>query len=451
MKKRLTLSLFAILPFLPVSNVQAQDAHVILISIDGLRPEFYKDPTWSMVNLRQAMATGSYADGVTGVFPTVTYPSHTTIVTGVKPIKHGVYYNTPSEPLEITGKWIWDYKTIKVPTIFSAAKEKGLKTASVFWPVSVGGPADYNIPEYWYLPKTKGGKRDMLNALLEHSSPKGFFEEVQQNAVGKLEEIDFDGDYLGIDDNLARASAYIIRKYRPSFLALHLVAVDHFEHEQGRDGDKVRAALSSVDRGIKSIMEAVEKAGIKDKTTFIVTGDHGFVNIHSAIAPNVLLAQAGLYDPNHKENWKAYFHASAASSFLHLKDPKDLKTLEKVKQLLDQLPASQKSMFDIKDRAALDLVGSDPTVALALAPKQGFTFSSAATGDLIRPSSGGTHGFFPDSKEIQTGLVAFGSGIRQGVVVPEMGLQDIAPLIAKLLKIDFPSADGSLYPGLLTK
>ncbi|MCE7065050.1 alkaline phosphatase family protein [Dyadobacter sp. CY326] len=437
--------------FLSLGNLFAQDSHVILISIDGLRPEFYKDPNWSMVNLRQAMKTGSYADGVTGVFPTVTYPSHTTIVTGVKPIKHGVYYNTPAEPLEVTGKWIWDYKTIKVPTIFSAAKEKGLKTASVFWPVSLGGPADYNIPEYWYLPKTKGGDRDMMHALSDASFPKGLFEEVQDNAVGKLEEIDFSGDYLGIDDNLSRASAYIIRKYKPSFLALHLVAVDHFEHEEGRDGDKVRAALSSVDRGIKSIMEAVEKAGIKDKTTFIIVGDHGFVDIHSSIAPNLLLAQAGLYDPNNKAGWKAYFHGSAGSSFLHLKDPKDAKTLQAVKQALDKLTPAQKAMFDVKDRAALDVVGADPNAALALAPKQGFTFNNAATGDFIRPASGGTHGFFPDSKEIQTGFVVFGNGIKQGTVIPEMGLQDIAPLIAKLLKIDFPSAEGTLYPGLLAK
>ena len=84
----------------------AQGSHVVLISIDGLRPEFYKDPSWNMVHLRQAMETGAYADGVEGVFPTVTYPSHTTMITGVKPLKHGVYYNTPSEPLGVTGNWV---------------------------------------------------------------------------------------------------------------------------------------------------------------------------------------------------------------------------------------------------------------------------------------------------------------------------------------------------------
>jgi predicted AlkP superfamily pyrophosphatase or phosphodiesterase len=432
-------------------NAFAQDSHVILISIDGLRPEFYKNPTWSMVNLRQGMKTGAYSDGVTGVFPSVTYPSHTTMITGVKPLKHGIYYNTPSEPLEVTGKWMWEYNTIKVPTIFSVAKEKGLKTASVFWPVSVGSPASYNVPEYWYLPETKGGKRNMTKALSENAFPKGLYEEIEQNATGKLEEIDFDSDYLSIDDNMSRISGYLIRKYKPSFLAVHLVAVDHFEHEQGRDGDKVRSSLAGVDRGIKAIIEATEKAGIKDKTTFIITGDHGFVDIHTAIAPNILLAQAGLYAPNNKANWKAYFHSAGGSAFLQLKDKNDTKTLEKVKQLLEKLPANQKTLFEVKDRAALDAVGSDPNVLLAIAPKHGVTVSGAATGEFLRAASGGTHGFFPDFKEIQTGFVAFGKGIKQGAVVPEMGLQDIAPLIAKLLKLDFPSADGTLYPGLLVK
>jgi predicted AlkP superfamily pyrophosphatase or phosphodiesterase len=444
--------LFSIFSLFIISfSAFCQDSHVILISVDGLRPEFYKDPTWSMVNLRQGMKTGSYSDGVTGVFPSVTYPSHTTMISGVKPIKHGVYYNTPSEPLEVTGKWNWDYSSIQVPTIFSVAKEKGLKTASVFWPVSVGSPASYNIPEYWYLPETKGGKRNMTKALSEHAFPKGLYEEIQQNATGKLEEIDFDGDYLSIDDNMSRISSYLIRQYKPSFLAVHLVAVDHFQHEQGREGDKVRASLASVDRGIKAIIEATEKAGIRDKTTFIITGDHGFVDIHTAIAPNILLAEAGLYDPSNKTNWKAYFHSSGGSAFLHLKDKNDTKTLEKVKQVLDKLPAKHKNLFSVKDRSALDSVGSDPNASLSIAPKQGITISGASTGDFIRAASGGTHGFFPDFKEIETGFVAFGKGIKQGIVVPEMSLQDIAPLIAKLLKLDFPTADGALYPGLLVK
>jgi len=430
---------------------RSQEAHVILISIDGLRPEFYKDPSWNMVHLRQGMKEGVYAEGVDGVFPTVTYPSHTTMITGVKPLKHGIYYNTPSEPLGISGKWIWQYENIKVPTIFSLAKDKGLTTASGFWPVSVGSPATYSVPEYWYLPKEKGSDRIMAQALRENAHPAGLFEELEQHATGKLDEQDFNGDYIGIDENLARMSSYLIRQYKPSFLAVHLVTVDHFEHEQGRDGDKVRAAVAGVDRAVKSIREAVAKAGIEENTTIIVTGDHGFVDIHSLLSPNVLLAKAGLYDPQKPENWKAYFHPSGGGAFLQLKDKNDTKTKEQVLQLLKSLPVQQQKTFIIKSREELDAVGADATAAFGLAAQQGFSFGAAATGDFVRATKGGTHGFFPDFKEIQTGFVAFGKGIRKGGVIPQMGLVDIAPLISKLLGLELPAGDGMLYGGVLGK
>jgi predicted AlkP superfamily pyrophosphatase or phosphodiesterase len=431
------------------SMITAQESHVILISIDGLRPEFYKDPSWNMVNLRQAMESGAYAEGVDGVFPTVTYPSHTTMITGVKPLKHGVYYNTPSEPLGVTGNWLWKYENIKVPTLFSIAKEKGLKTASVFWPVSVGGPATYNIPEYWYLPKEKGQDRVMSKALQENANPPGLYEELEQHATGKMDEVDFNGDYLTMDENIARMSCYLIRQYKPALLAVHLVTVDHFEHEQGRDGDKVRSAIAGVDRAIKSIREAVQKAGIADKTTFIVTGDHGFVDIHAGLSPNVLLAKAGLYDPQKPENWKAYFHPTGGAAFLQLKDKNDKQTKEKVLQLLNSLPPQQQKTFIIKTREEMDAIGADGTAAFALTAKQGYAFNGAASGDFIRAGKGGTHGFYPDFKEIQTGFVAFGYGIKKGIVIPQMGLVDIAPLISKLLKLDLPAGDGVLLEGLL--
>ncbi|RYZ53288.1 MAG: alkaline phosphatase family protein, partial [Sphingobacteriales bacterium] len=395
--KRIFLSLGALCVLATAVKAQ-QEPHVILISVDGFRPEFYKDPTWGMVNLRQAMSRGAHSDGVRGVFPTVTYPSHTTIITGVKPLKHGIYYNTPVEATGITGRWYWENDSIKVPTIWSAAKTAGLTTACVSWPVTVGAPITYNIPEIWYLPKTEGGEQDRLTATSKFANPPGLFEEVQENATGKLEANGFNLDYLSGDENLARIGSYLIRKYKPSFLAIHIANVDHFEHEQGRDGDKVRSAVASADEAIKTIMESVEKAGISENTTIIVTGDHGFVDIHSQIAPNILLAKAGLIDPKNKASWKAYFHSSGGSCFLHLKDKNDKQTLAKVKELLAGLPASQKKLFRVVDRTELDVVGADPNAALALAPIPGITFGPAMEGDLVRSAKGGTHGYYPDFK-----------------------------------------------------
>jgi predicted AlkP superfamily pyrophosphatase or phosphodiesterase len=446
MKKiAILLSLFR----LSVVHASAQENHVVLISVDGLRPEFYMDPQWSMVNVRQGMKNGAYAEGVRGSFPTVTYPSHTTIVTGVLPAKHGIYYNTPVEPLGITGKWFWYYKDIKVPTIWTAAKEAGLTTAGVSWPVTVGAPIDYNLPEYVILPKDKSEKKDEIKAMYQESSPKELFQEVQDNAIGKFGEFGATIDFYTSDQNKARMAAYIIKRYKPSFLALHIALTDHFEHEQGRDGDKVRSAVAGADVAIKTLIDAAEAAGISKNTTFIITGDHGFVNIHTQFKPNVMLAKLGLYDDANKGAWKAYFQQSGGSAFLHLKNPNDKASLNKIIQALNQLPEGIKRMFHVLDKKALTTAQGDPNAAMALAAYQGFSFGASAKGDMLASVSGGTHGYLPtDFKEIQTGFVAFGKGIKQGTVLPLMGQEDIAPLIAKLLNLNIKT-DGVLYPGLL--
>jgi len=430
--------------------LRAQDKHVVLISIDGLRPEFYMDPSWGMVNIRQGMKVGAYAEGVRGSFPTVTYPSHTTIISGVLPAKHGIYYNTPVEPLGISGKWFWYYKDIKVPTLWTAAKDAGLITAGVSWPVTVGAPIDYNLPEYVILPKNKGEKKDEIKALYNESYPKSLFDEVQENAIGKFGEYGATLDYYNSDQNKARMAAYILRKYKPAFLAIHIALLDHFEHEEGRDGDKVRSAVVGADVAVKTIMDAAEKAGMRENTTFIVTGDHGFVDIHTQFNPNVMLANAGLYDDKNKENWKAYFQASGGSAFLHLRDPKDKATLAGVTKALAGLPEGIKRLFRVVDKQELSAAQGDPNAALALAARQGLSFGATATAKLLTAAKGGTHGYMPaDFKEIQTGLVAFGRGIKPGVVLPMAGQEDIAPLIANLLGLSL-NTDGILYPGILS-
>jgi predicted AlkP superfamily pyrophosphatase or phosphodiesterase len=435
--------------WLSTGLVSAQENHVVLISIDGLRPEFYMDAQWGMVNVRQGMKTGAYAEGVRGSFPTVTYPSHTTIVSGVLPAKHGIYYNTPVEPLGITGKWFWYYKDIKVPTIWTAAKDAGLKTAGVSWPVTVGAPIDYNLPEYVILPQGKGEKKDEIKAMSQESNPKELFQEVQDYAIGKFAENGATIDFYTSDQNKSRMAAYILKRYKPAFLAIHIALLDHYEHEEGRDGDKVRSAIVGADVAIKTIMDAVEVAGMSKNTTFIITGDHGFVDIHTQFKPNVMLNKLGLYDDANKDAWKAYFQQSGGSAFLHLRDPKDKATLEKIKKGLSELPEGIQKTYHVLDKDALTKAQGDPNAFMALAANQGFSFGASATGDMLVPASGGTHGYLPtDFKEIQTGFVAFGKGIKQGTVLPLIGQEDIAPLIAKLLNLNLKT-DGVLYPGLL--
>src|SRR5689334_4548149 len=92
-----------------VSHAERVDRKVVMISIDSLRPEFYLSKDFDSPTLKQLVATGAYAEGVTSVFPSVTYPNHTALVTGVYTGKHGVLsnslYDATQGPLPA---WYWE-------------------------------------------------------------------------------------------------------------------------------------------------------------------------------------------------------------------------------------------------------------------------------------------------------------------------------------------------------
>ena len=125
--------------------------HVVLISIDGMRPASYTSAGPAKIpTLRALAARGAYASGVVGVLPTVTYPSHTTMITGVPPAIHGIVNNTWLDPeARAAGAWYWYARDIKVPTLPGLIRASGMTAAAVSWPVTVGMDLDYNVPEHF--------------------------------------------------------------------------------------------------------------------------------------------------------------------------------------------------------------------------------------------------------------------------------------------------------------
>jgi predicted AlkP superfamily pyrophosphatase or phosphodiesterase len=113
------VALLAVLLSLSALAAQtAPDRALLVISIDGMRPDYVSAADrhgLKIPNLRRISATGAHARGVRGVLPTVTYPSHTTMMTGVRPAKHGIYENTTFDPLgrNLSG-WYWYSEAIQV-------------------------------------------------------------------------------------------------------------------------------------------------------------------------------------------------------------------------------------------------------------------------------------------------------------------------------------------------
>lgn len=425
-----------------ISIVVGQVKHVVLISIDGFRPDFYKDASWPAPHLQRWKEAGVYADGVRSVFPSVTYPAHTTIVTGALPARHGIYYNVPYG--EKKGHWYWDERYIQTPTLWDAVKKAGLRSAAVMWPVTVGAPIDYNFP---VRRAGKDEEGDQLTVTLPHITPARLIDEIQDKATGKLSAKSFNDEHLDITIGLM--GAYIFKTYKPNLLALHFIGADHMQHQYGRDAAETKQAVSVIDSMVNLVMKSVADAGLQEQTAVIITGDHGFVDSKYTFSPNTLLQQAGLIS---NSGWTAKFHGVGGSAFLYVKNKNDKAAVGKVGAILNGLPEEQRKLFRIIDRSELDSSGSNPEVALALAMEKGVVVNNDVSGELIKTrKKGGNHGYYPDFDEIHTGFIAFGAGIEKQQRTGSMGIQDISALVAALLDLPFTSPDGVLIPGILTE
>lgn len=400
-------------------------SHVVLISIDGLRPEMYQDSRWPTPNLQILMKQGVYAKHMKSVFPSYTYPSHTAMLTGALPARSGIYYNAKMGSED----WNWFTKDIKVPTLWQAMKQSGLTTAAVEWPVSVDTSITYDIPEIWN-PATA---EDRITEVRRYATP-GLIEDIEQNATGKLSGENMNEEYLSLDANAGRMAAYIFKTYKPAFLALHFAGVDGAEHGYGRDGDSVRLAVANADRAISDVLEAIERSKLKDVTTIIIVGDHGFSDMKQVLRPNIWI-----------KDIPARFQAAGGSAFLNVQEAK---ATEEVKKVLNELPVQYRKLFKIFDRKKLDQMGADSSATLALAAVPGIVFSGSTEGEQLTRISGGHHGYDPNLPEMYTGFIAAGAGINKGKSIDELCVTDIAPLIAELLGIEFKVPDGKLIPGI---
>ena len=408
---------------------QDQEKHVVVVTIDGFRPNFYLEDKWDTPNLKEMKREGAHAHGVDGVFPSVTYPSHTTIVTGVYPARHGIFYNALFEKDEATkGQIYWRFDQITSPTLWEVTQSAGLKAASVNWPVSVGAPTIFNISDVG----AKGQK-----VMEDSTRPAGISTLLKREVLGNAPAIK-----VGIDKNVAGIAAWVIKSEKPNFMTVHLLGMDHVQHVHGRNGPEVEQAIIRADSAVGMIRKAIAEAGIKENTLLIVTGDHGFYDVTTTVGPNVWLKQWGLIED--KNSWKAKFHTAGGGAFMFLKDKNDVTTLNTVMSKLKALPDADKKYFELVGRKKLLSIGADPDVVLALTGMNGASFSARTNALPVDKGKGGTHGYFPNTRNIQTGFVAEGKGLRKQTRIAEMDLRDISAIVVEYLGLKMPTSEGEL-------
>src|SRR5262245_15974955 len=368
------------------------DSYVVIISIDRLPPDYYNSPGGyglRIPNLTRMKLEGASAAGVIGIYPRNTYPAHTTIVSGVRPAKHGIVQNRIFEPPDgaQTRDWHWFAKAIKSETLWSVAKKAGLTTAGVSWPVTVGADIDYNIPEFWVLPETP---------TLAGPSPRNATPGLVEKIVASLPVKDPKGD-----EWRTAAAESIITTYRPRLLLIHLLELDHLHHTYGPGSPQGLESTEREDSYVGRIIEAPKRAGVFEKTTFFVVSDHGFGRVEKRYTPGVTLVKEKLVtldSAGKPTSWKAAVWPGGGSCAIMLRDPKDKATADKVADIFLRMSARSGSPINrIVTRQEMDKLGAIPEAALMLEAASGFTFGEGYTGEEVRDSGDyhGTHGYLP--------------------------------------------------------
>ena len=412
---------------------------VLMISVDGLRPADVINADrlgLAVPTLKRMMATGAYAAGVTGVLPTLTYPSHTTLITGVAPARHGISSNQTFDPTNINQVgWYWYAEDIKAPSLWTAAHQAGLVTANVHWPVSVGAAIDYNLPQVWRTGHEDD--RKLLRALATPGLLDGLETKLGTYAQGIDESVEG-------DENRVRFAARLIADKKPAFTTVYLASVDHEEHAHGPGSPEALAAIARNDAMIGRLVAAAHAA--EPDVTVVVVSDHGFEPVSTDVNLIAPFISAGLitFDANGKvTDWQAELWFMGGSVGIRLKRPDDPALIANVSALLGSLKADpDMGIADVLGRDAIARLGGAPTLSFLLAFHPGFEAGHDPRAAKQTPSSyKGMHGYLPSDPAMQSSLFVDGPGVARHGDLGQIDMRAIAPSVARILGVTLDGAE----------
>jgi len=303
--------------------------------------------------------------------------------------------------------------------------------------VTVGAKITWDIPEVW-----RASDENDLKLIHAVATP-GLMEEVRKDLGEYRGGIDA---ALEADEVRARYAEWIVVKKQPGLLLLHLLALDHLEHETGLYSKEDLAALERLDDAIGKLRATAERAFF-GRVVFAVVSDHGFVNVEKQANFGPAFVQAGLITLDKKEkvtDWKAFPWATGGSAAIVLKDPKDQAVAAQVRELLAKLASDPANGIDrVLEADDLHKRGAYPTASFFVGLRPGWKNGDVLTGPVVQNVKlGGTHGALNDLPELRSSFFVVGPGIPAGEKFDLIDMRDIAPTLAGLVGLKMPSADG---------
>ncbi len=380
----------------------SKPAPLLLISIDGYRHDYIDrglSPTLAML-----AKNGVQAASMQPAFPSLTFPNHYTIVTGLTPNHHGVVNNSMFDPQLGTfslrsrkavsdGRW-WAGGT----PIWETAGRHGLRTGIMFWPGSEAQIHGYR-PDYW--------------------KP-------------------FDGT-VSPDQRVDQVLAWLDlpTDQRPTFLTLYFDAVDHAGHVNGPDSSQVNDALRETDAALGRLVQGLKQRGLFDKINLIVLSDHGMAGVPEA--NSVMIDQLIPLEQVQTVSLGILAGFNPKSD-----NADDRAAFADIEKRLEQ-PQPHMQCWDKTRVPARLAYGSHPRVPqlLCLANVHWRITTSEYAAKRKGRLSLGEHGFDNADPLMQAIFVAHGPDFRVGANVPAFPNVDVYLLMTHLLGLPPAANDGS--------
>jgi predicted AlkP superfamily pyrophosphatase or phosphodiesterase len=254
---------------------------------------------------------------------------------------------------------------------------------------------------------------------------------------------------IGGDEVKTRYALEILRRYKPAFMTLHLSSLDDAQHAHAPFSAEADQDLEAIDGMVARL--ARQEFANNPNAVLVIVSDHGFMNISHYVNLFIPFLQAGLIQGSINpatsapvvSSWKAEPWMAGGMAAIMLHDPNDHATEQQVKALLDKLAADPANgIAEVLDREAITKRGAFPDAAFLVAFKPGYYTGAALSGNLITPVPGmrGSHGFSPEFPEMRASFFAVGAGIAHHRDLGVVDMRQIAPTVARILRVPLPTA-----------
>lgn len=420
------------------------DNKLVVLSLDALQTndlEFL----FNMPNFSKLKEKAAIVENLEEIYPTLTYPIHVTMVTGVTPDKHGIFHNQKSDisPKDhdwslMGSNWYWHKENIKTETIVDAVYNSNKTVSTVCWPVTAGDKRGINVPEIW----PERGHNEQAEELFKNASSDIAFERYFDSYISKFDWKN-NNDLVRFTPEIALD---ILKTDKPDLLLCHIIWLDHIRHTYGVEGEEVKDCLRQLDVLIGRFIQATKDAGTYNNTNFIILGDHGQIDIQHIFDLNTLFVENGLIELDENQNPKDYIAYSFSAGFstqVILKNPDNKEDLEKVYKVLNEIKEKYPKYIDriYTKEEALKEENLSGNFSFVIEGTLGTYFGIKYKGKtLIEKGEEGyyvynaTHGH-STKKGNKPPLLAFGPDIKSNTVIKKAKMLDVCPTLAKLSNV----------------